>query len=68
MRSLPPEISSSVGVQRLVPYPVHAHLGKCMVERGQVRAFGVGQGAVDIKNQGLKGGCGHGKFNSTKGK
>ena len=43
-------------VQRLVPLPVHAQFGKSMVESCPVRAFGVGQSAVDIENEGLKGG------------
>ena len=42
------------GVQRLVPVPVHALLGKGRVKSGAVGGFGVGQGAVYIKNQGVE--------------
>jgi hypothetical protein len=47
--------------------PVHAQFGKRVVERRTVRAFGVGQGAIDIENQGLKGGCVHGLLSGQDG-
>ena len=42
-------------VAGLVPHPAQAEFGKGLVEGGQVGAFGVGQGAVHIKNQRLQG-------------
>ena len=42
------------GMQRFVPVPVAAQLGKGLVESSAVCRFGVGQGAVHVKNQGLE--------------
>ena len=39
--------------------PIHAQFGESMVERRPVRLFRVGQGAVDIEDEGLKGGRVH---------
>jgi hypothetical protein len=46
------------GVQRFIPVPVQAGLREGLVECGAVGALGIGQGAVDVEDQGLQ----HGGF------
>jgi hypothetical protein len=52
---LPPGDLQQPRVERFVPMPVEATLGKGVVERGAMGALGLGERAVDVKDQGAQG-------------
>jgi len=52
---LPPEDLQQPRVERFVPLPIKATLGKGVVEPGAMGALGLGERAVDVKDQGAQG-------------